>query len=118
MGARWGRREVRGGGGGGGCGDDGDDDEVCDAASASDVVLHLRSGGDGNEENASAFCCNLRWRYSLWTMGLMMMMMVLGGRMGRKGAADLSHENMKLDFTSSYSFLYSSRASLVHNMNT
>lgn len=80
MGARWGRCEVRGGGGGGG-GGDGDDDEVCDAASASDVVLHLRSGGDGNEENASAFCCILqvRWRYSLWTMGLMMMMMVLGG---------------------------------------
>lgn len=77
MGARWGRCEVRGGGGGGG-GDDGDD-EVCDAASASDGVSHLRSGDDGNEENASAFCCNLRWRYSLWTMELMMMMMVLGG---------------------------------------
>lgn len=78
MGARWGRREVRGGGGGGG---GGDDDEVCDAASASDGVSHLRSGDDGNEENASAFCCNLqvRWRYSLWTMELMMMMMVLGG---------------------------------------
>lgn len=81
MGARWGRCEVRGGGGGGG-GGDGDDDEVCDAASASDVVSHLRSGDGGNEENASAFCCILqvRWRYSLWTMGLMMMMMmVLGG---------------------------------------
>lgn len=37
--------------------------------------------------------------------------------MGRKGAADLSHENMKLDFTW-YLFLSSSRASLVHNMNT
>lgn len=80
MGARWGRCEVRGGGGGGDDGDYGDGDgEVCDAASASDVVSHLRSGGDGNEENASAFCCNLRWRYSLWTMELMMMMMVLGG---------------------------------------
>lgn len=38
--------------------------------------------------------------------------------MGRKGAADLSHEKMKLDFTSSYLFLSSSRASLVHSMNT
>lgn len=38
--------------------------------------------------------------------------------MGRKGAADLSHENVKLDFTSSYLFLSSSRASLVHNMDT
>lgn len=78
MGARWGRCEVRGGGGGGG---GGDDDEVCDAASASDVVSHLRSGDDGNEENASAFCCSLqvRWRYSLWKMGLLMLMMVLGG---------------------------------------
>lgn len=40
------------------------------------------------------------------------------GEWGGKVPPIFSHENMKLDFTSSYLFLSSSRASLVHNMNT